>query len=164
MTGNVTSTVTNRRLGVAGLAVGVLLSVTAVAQTAPSGVVAVTPAEMKWSLQGAFALPGMEQINLVGDPARPGPYTLRLKFPKGLKIAPHTHPDSREVTILSGVFATGYGEKFDAGNLKVLPAGSFYTEPANVPHYIEIKEDVVLQVSGIGPSERRPVNAPDRPR
>jgi hypothetical protein len=39
-----------------------------------------------------------------------------------------------------------------------LPAGSFYTEPANVAHYIEIKEDVVLQVSGIGPSGRKFVN------
>jgi len=100
----------------------------------------------------------MEQLNLVGDPAKPGPYTLRLKFPKGFKIAPHTHPDFREVTILSGTFATGYGEKFNPADLKILPAGSFYTEPANVPHYIEIKEDVVLQVSGIGPSERRFVN------
>jgi len=94
-------------------------------------------------------------VFLVGDPAKPGPYTLRLKFPKGFKIAPHTHPDSREVTILSGIFATGYGEKFDAANLKVLPAGSFYTEPANVPHYIQIEEDTILQVSGTGPSGRR---------
>lgn len=96
----------------------------------------------------------MEQVNLVGDPAKPGRYTLRLKFPKGFTIAPHTHPDSREVTIISGTFATGYGERFDADKLKILPAGSFYTEPANVPHYIEIKEEVVLQVSGTGPSGR----------
>ena len=47
--------------------------------------------------------------------------------------------------------------KFDPAKLKVLPAGSFYTEPANVPHYIEIKEDAVLQISGTGPSARRPV-------
>jgi quercetin dioxygenase-like cupin family protein len=161
---NGTLMITNRRLGPAVLAVGVLFGAAAVAQTALSDVVAVTPAEMKWASQGALATPGMEQLNLVGDPAKPGPYTLRLKFPKGLRIAPHTHPDSREVTILSGVFATGYGEKFDAANLKILPAGSFYTEPANVPHYIEIEEDVVLQVSGTGPSGRRLVNPADRPK
>jgi quercetin dioxygenase-like cupin family protein len=80
---------------------------------------------------------------------------LRLRFPKGFKVAPHTHPDSREVTILSGTFATGYGEKFNAANLRILPAGSFYTEPANVPHYIEIMEDTVLQITGIGPSGRK---------
>ena len=127
----------------------------ALAQTDTSGAVVITPAEMKWSAQGVYAEPGMEQLTLIGDPAKSGPYTLRLKFPKGYKIAPHTHPDAREVTILSGTFATGYGEKFDEAKLKVLPAGSFYTEPANVPHYIDIREDVVLQVSGTGPSSRR---------
>jgi quercetin dioxygenase-like cupin family protein len=155
---NNTLNLTNHRLGPALLAVGLVISAAAVAQNAAPAVVAVTPPEMKWSSQGPLAAPGMEQLNLVGDPAKPGPYTLRLKFPKGLKIAPHTHPDSREVTILSGVFAIGYGEKFDAANLKILPAGSFYTEPANVPHFIEIEEDTVLQVSGTGPSGRKFVN------
>jgi hypothetical protein len=65
------------------------------------------------------------------------------------------------VTIISGTYATGYGDKFDEDKLKVLPAGSFYTEPANLPHFIEIKEDVVLQVSGKGPSGRQYVDAPD---
>jgi hypothetical protein len=130
----------------------------ALAQTSTIGPVAITPAEMRWTSQGGLAGPGMEQLNLVGDPLKPGPYTLRLKFPKGYRIEPHTHPDAREVTILSGVYATGYGETFDEAKLKVLPAGSFYTEPANLPHFIEIKEDVVLQVSGTGPSSRRPVN------
>ena len=92
------------------------------------------------------------------------PYTLRLKFPKGFRIAPHTHPDSREVTILSGTFATGYGETFDVAKLKILPAGSFYTEPANVPHYIEIEEDTVLQVRGMGPSGRRFVDPSADPK
>ncbi len=130
------------------------LTAVALAQNADPGVMALTPGEMKWVSQGGLAAPGIEQLNLVGDPSKPGAYTLRLKFPKGFKIAPHTHPDSREVTIMSGTYATGYGDKFEEANLKVLPAGSFYTEPANVPHYIEIKEDVVLQVSGMGPSAR----------
>jgi quercetin dioxygenase-like cupin family protein len=131
------------------------------AQNAASGVVALTPDEMKWTSQGRLTVPGLEQVNLVGDPSKPGPYTVRLRFPKGFRIAPHTHPDSREVTIISGVFATGYGETFEASKLKVLPAGSFYTEPANMPHYIEIKEEVVLQVSGTGPSGRQNVNPQD---
>jgi hypothetical protein len=126
----------------------------ALAQTGTGSPVVITPDEMKWTAQGAYAAPGMEQLNLIGDPAKSGPYTIRLKFPKGYRVAAHTHPDAREVTILSGIFATGYGDKFDEARLKVLPAGSFYTEPANLPHYIEIKEDVVLQVSGTGPSSR----------
>jgi len=137
---------------------------TALAQTQEPRSLALTPSEMPWISQGPLAASGMEQLNLVGNPSKPGPYTLRLKFPKGLKIAPHSHPDSREVTILSGVFATGYGETFDSAKLKILPAGSFYTEPANVPHYIEIKEDTVLQVSGTGPSGRKFINPSDNPK
>lgn len=157
---SLTSAVRNR-LMLTAFASAIAVTSIAVAQDAASGVVALNPDDMKWAKQSALALPGMEQVNLIGDPSKAGPYTLRLKFPKGFKVAPHTHPDAREVTIISGVFATGYGETFDASKLKVLPAGSFYTEPANVPHYIEIKEDVVLQVSGTGPSGRKYINPQD---
>ena len=56
------------------------------------GVMALTQSEMKWGAQGGLALAGMEQVSLVGDPTKPGPYTLRLKFPAGYKLAAHTHP------------------------------------------------------------------------
>jgi quercetin dioxygenase-like cupin family protein len=128
------------------------------------GVMALTPSEMKWGAQGGLAMAGMEQLKLVGDPTKPGPYTLRLKFPAGYRLAPHTHPDSREVTILSGTWYTGYGEKFDPSKLKALPAGSFYTEPANVSHFVEVREPVVIQVSGTGPSGRKFVNPEDAPK
>jgi quercetin dioxygenase-like cupin family protein len=121
---------------------------------------ALTPAEMKWQTQGGLAQGGIEQANLVGDPTKPGPYTIRLKFPAGYRLAPHTHPDYREVTILSGTWNTGYGDKFNETALKALPAGSFYTEPANIPHFVEVREPVVIQVSGTGPSGRAFVNPP----
>jgi quercetin dioxygenase-like cupin family protein len=144
--------------GCASIAAGSMLVVTTLAQARQPEALALTPPEMSWMSQGLLAAPGMEQANLVGNPLRPGHYTLRLKFPKGFKIAPHTHPDAREVTIMSGVYATGYGETFDSAKLKILPAGSFYTEPSNVPHFIEIEEDTVLQVSGTGPSGHKLVN------
>lgn len=143
---------------------GALLGSVAVAQTPAPGVMALTPSEMKWGAQGGLALPGMEQLKLVGDPAKPGPYTIRLKFPAGYKVAPHTHPDSREVTVLSGTWYTGYGDKADQAALKALPAGSFYTEPADVAHFVEVREPVVIQVSGTGPSGRKFVNPADNPK
>jgi len=154
---SLTSEVHNRLL-LAAVASAIVVASVAVAQDGTPRAIALTPDEMKWQSQGALAIPGLEQANLIGDPAKPGPYTIRIRFPKGYRIPAHTHPDAREVTILSGTYATGYGERFDPAGLKVLPAGSFYTEPANVPHYIEIKEDVVLQVSGTGPSGRKYVN------
>jgi hypothetical protein len=90
---------------------GAILSFASVARSAEPGVMALAPSEMKWSAQGGLALPGLEQTALIGDPSKPGPYTIRLRFPAGFKVAPHTHPDSREVTVLSGTWYTGYGEK-----------------------------------------------------
>ena len=131
----------------------------AVAQNAP---VAITPDEVKWEKSGGLALPGLEQANLIGDPAKPGPYTIRVKFPAGYRLEAHTHNDARQVTILSGTWFTGYGPTFDKAKLKRLPAGSFYTEPANVPHFVETDGDVIVQVSGVGLSQRTFVAPPKK--
>jgi hypothetical protein len=133
------------------------------AQAPAPAAVALTPDEMQFSTAG-LALPGMAQANLVGDPGKPGPYTIRLRFPDGYKLAPHSHPDAREVTILSGTWLTGYGRTFDPAALKELPAGSFYTEPANLPHFVQTKGAVLIQVSGMGPSARVFVDGADSPR
>src|SRR6266567_1391967 len=127
-----------------------------------------TTPEIRWEVRmitRRLALVGIEQVNLVGNPSKPGPYTLRLKFPAGYKLAPHAHPDDREVTILSGTWYLGYGEQFDKAALKALPAGRFYTEPANVAHFVEVREEpVMIQVSGTGPSGRKFVNPADNPK
>jgi hypothetical protein len=57
-----------------------------------------------------------------------------------------------------------YGEHFDEAALKALPEGSFYTEPANVVHFVEVKEPVIIQVKGTGPSGRTFVNSADNPK
>lgn len=142
---------------VVGFAVPFSLAVVAGAQ-AP-GVVALTPKEMRFDTAG-LAMPGMSQANLVGDPTKAGRYTVRLTYPDGFTLAPHSHPDAREVTILSGTWLTGYGEKWDDAKLKELPAGSFYTEPAKLPHFVKTKGAVMIQVSGMGPSARQFVDPP----
>jgi hypothetical protein len=85
-------------------ALGTLLAGGAGSQDGGLVSMALTADEMHWSAQGGLALPGMDQVNLVGEPGRPGPYTIRLRFPAGYKLAPHTHPDSRRVTVLSGTW------------------------------------------------------------
>lgn len=126
---------------------------------APQPTVALTPAEITFT-DGRMAPDGVSQALLVGDPSKPGPYTIRLRFPDGYRLAPHTHPDAREITILSGTWLTGYGEHFEAAKLKELPAGSFYTEPAEVFHFVQTRGEVVIQVSGTGPSGRRFATSP----
>jgi hypothetical protein len=73
----------NTTLGLTLLSVaaGLMLG-RAMAQTDAPSAVTLTPVEMKWKSQGALAAPELEQLNLIGDPAKAGPYTLRLRFSK----------------------------------------------------------------------------------
>src|SRR5882724_6096141 len=87
-----------------------------------------------------------------GESLRAGPLHAAPEI--SLRIqAGAAHPSRhREVTILSGTWYTAYGTQFDETALKALPAGSFYTEPANVANFVEVREPVIIQVSGMGPS------------
>jgi quercetin dioxygenase-like cupin family protein len=106
-------------------------------------------------------VPGVENNDLVGDSTKQGAYVQRVRFPANFKVQAHTHPEERTYTILSGTWYVGWGEKFDEGKLIGLPAGSFYTEPANVPHFVATKgEPVVVQITGMGPTATKMVDAP----
>lgn len=83
---------------------------------------------------------------------------VRSKFPPGLRVEPHFHPDERIVTVLAGTVYVGYGEQFDESKMKALPAGSVWTEPANQPHFTWAKDgEALIQVVGNGPSGVIPV-------
>ena len=69
-----------------------------------------------------------------------------------MRIEANSHGDDRVATVVKGTWYFGYGETFDEGALRPLGPGSFYTEPPNVPHYAMTKEQVVLQITGVGPS------------
>ena len=138
------------------------LTMSAFGVRAQEAAIAITPDEVKWEKSGGLTLPGLEQANLIGDPSKPGPYTIRVKFPAGYRLEAHTHNDARQVTILSGTWLTGYGPTFDKSKLKRLPEGSFYTEPANVPHFVETDGAAIVQVSGVGPSQRMFVTPPKK--
>jgi len=123
------------------------------------------PSKLKW-VGGNPALPqGVQFAFLFGDPKKPGPYIFRVKFPKGTKIAPHSHPDARTVTVIRGTTYRGAGDKFDTAKLVALPAGSFNAGPAGGTHYWWAKAgEVIPQVSGTGPTGIDYVNPNDDPR
>jgi quercetin dioxygenase-like cupin family protein len=100
-------------------------------------------------------LAGALQIaTLYGDPAKLEVFVQRFKFPAGLKLMPHFHPDSpRTVAVLSGTLYYAFGEVWDESKLKRLPAGSFFTEPPKAAHFAWAKDgEVVLQLTSIGPT------------
>lgn len=132
------------------------------AQESPKGAVTLTPAQLVW--KPSPRVPGLEVADMVGDSTK-GPYMQRVKFPPNFTIQAHSHPEDRTYTIISGTWYVGYGEKFDAAKLIALPPGSFYTEPANVPHFVATKEEqVVFQVTGTGASAVRYVDPAHAPK
>jgi quercetin dioxygenase-like cupin family protein len=90
---------------------------------------------------------------ILGNEQKPGPYILRVKLAAGGRIPPHTHPDERNSTALSGTIYVGFGETFDESKVVAIPAGAVYVIPANVPHYVWAKDgDAIYQESGVGPT------------
>jgi quercetin dioxygenase-like cupin family protein len=131
------------------------ISVVALALAVPPGYaqdsgLVVTPSELQWK---PGDVPGLESASVIGNMFKPGPYVAMVKFPANFTVRPHSHPEARQYTIISGTWYIGWGSTLDESKLKALPPGSFYTEPANVPHFVVTKgEPVIIQVSGTGPS------------
>jgi quercetin dioxygenase-like cupin family protein len=123
----------------------------------------VTPAELQW--KPSPRVKGLEIADVIGDAAKPGPYVQRVKFPPNFTVQAHSHPEDRQYTIISGTWYVGWGDKFDETRLKALPAGGFYTEPANVPHFVTTKgESVTVQITGTGPTAVKYVAPADAPK
>ena len=129
-----------------------------------------TPAEYKFPQvgnpgTGSSGVGGIQTVVLKGNPDQAGVYTIMLRVPAHTQIAAHSHRDDRVATVISGTWHIGYGDKFDAANLKALPAGSFYTEPPYQNHFAATgDEPVVVQITGFGPSSTEYVDATQDPR
>jgi hypothetical protein len=121
----------------------------------------VEPGAEKWGDVPAAALVGTPSVELggtlriaviQGDPMTAGrSYTLRLSCTDGLKIAPHWHPTTENVTVVKGQAAVGMGSKWDDAALKDVPTGGFFTAGPKMRHFAQCKGDTILQVHGIAP-------------
>jgi quercetin dioxygenase-like cupin family protein len=121
-------------------------------------------ADFKWGPAPASLPPGAQAALLEGNPAKEGPFTLRLRMPDGYRIPPHYHPAVEHVTVLQGTFVLGMGEKVTADGEKALGAGSFAFMPAGMRHFARTQGDTVIQLHGVGPWEITYVNPADDPR
>jgi quercetin dioxygenase-like cupin family protein len=111
----------------------------------------VLPENIAWKPYPGFPA-GVRNTAMVGDPSKPGPYTIRVKVPAGVKLMPHTHPEDRVYTVISGVFYIGLGDRFDAEKLQAYPPGSVIVLPGDTPHFHWARSgEYVSQVTAIGP-------------
>src|ERR1700730_4584738 len=134
------------------------------AQTGASAKHAFTPDAIPYGPAPAFVPAGAQLAVLEGNPgASSGDYTVRLKMPDGYRIAPHWHPQRENVTIVSGTFKVGMGDRFEESKMATFPAGSFaYLDP-DMHHYAMASGEVVVQVHGTSPLLFNYVNPSDNP-
>jgi quercetin dioxygenase-like cupin family protein len=114
--------------------------------------IVVLPNDIVW--KPAPVSPGPEIAVLYGDPSEPGVYVQRLRFPAGLKLMPHFHPDEwRTGVVLSGSYYFGLGEQWDESKLRLYPPGTFFSEPKGTPHFVWAKDgEVMVQFTAMGPT------------
>jgi quercetin dioxygenase-like cupin family protein len=134
------------------------------AQSGSSSKHAFTPDAIPYGPAPAFVNPGAQLAVLEGDPgASTGEYTVRLKMPEGYRIAPHWHPKRENVTVITGTFKVGMGDRFDETKMADFPAGSFaYLDP-DMHHYAMASTETVVQIHGLSPLQINYVNPDDDP-
>ena len=126
---------------------GAVTSIPAIAQT--NGPSPVLPDQLVW----ASPRPGVQLAWVVGADKTAGPYILRVKLAAGALVPPHTHPDERNSTVLTGTIYVGFGDSVDKLQMVAIPAGGVYVAPAGVAHYIWAKDgEATYQESGVGPT------------
>jgi quercetin dioxygenase-like cupin family protein len=111
---------------------------------------------------GTSGVAGIRTTVVAGDPTATGPYTIRLVVAANTRIQAHTHRDDRYAVVVAGTWYFGYGSAADPSLEKALPPGSFYTEPAGVPHFAQTRsEPVTVYITGYGPTDTRYLDAPN---
>lgn len=120
--------------------------------------------DVRWGVAPPTLPKGAKIAVLHGDPGSPGPYVLRLLVPSGYRIAPHSQPQERQITVISGALYLGYGDDFDPKHASVMKAGGFYSMPADERCYAFTKGSTIIQIEGQGPFEMKYVHAEDNPQ
>jgi quercetin dioxygenase-like cupin family protein len=115
-----------------------------------SGHTMIQPSDLKW-LDVPSLPPGAKIAVIEGPMNQAVPFTIRLKFPKDYQIPAHSHPAIERVTVLSGTFHMGTGDKLDKSQGHALPPGAIAIMRAGTNHYAWTSGEVIVQLNGTGP-------------
>lgn len=111
------------------------------------------PSQIRWVDDAV----GAKSAVLLGDPSKPGLYIMLVKWTPHHMSHPHWHPNDRFITVLSGTWWVGTGNKFDPDRTVAMPAGSFVTHYAKHVHFDGAKDqEAVLEIVGEGPATATP--------
>jgi len=144
----------------------VFLSLTtfATGASAASESVLINPAGIKWGNAPPSLPKGAKIAVLYGDPSKSGPFCMRLMVPAGYKIPAHWHTQPEALTVISGSFYLGMGDKMDPAAAHALTAGGFHYLPAKEHHFAFSKGASIVQLNGEGPFDINYINPADDPQ
>lgn len=123
-----------------------------------------TPEDIDWQPGPEVLEEGAEIAVLEGNPGEEGFFTMRARFPDGYSIAPHSHPGTERITVLSGAFLLGMGEEADREATERLEAGSYTSLAPETHHYVFTEGETTIQLTSEGPWELNYINPEDDPR
>jgi quercetin dioxygenase-like cupin family protein len=132
------------------LALGLLLAGTAIA-FAQDMRPPINSDDVKWGPVPPNIAAGAQLAVISGDPSKEGPFVMRLRMPAGYKVPAHYHPQYENVTILTGEFHVGMGDKLDTDKGMLLRPGGYVEAPAKMHHYAWVTSDTIVQIAGPGP-------------
>jgi hypothetical protein len=122
----------------------------------------VTAKSLKWN--DTPLIPGGKVAVIEGPLDTATPFTIRILIPANGRIAPHYHTAIEHVTVISGTFNVGHGEKFDKAKTTPLAAGDVAIMQAKTPHFVWVDKETIVQVHGVGPWTVTFVDPKDDPR
>jgi quercetin dioxygenase-like cupin family protein len=123
----------------------------------------IAASDLKWD--DVPSLPPGAKIAVIEGPMNEAvPFTIRLKFPADYSIPAHSHPAVERVTVLSGTFHMGAGDRLDSQKTMPLKQGDMMIMQPQTNHFAWTKEEVVVQLNGMGPWGVTYVNLADDPR
>jgi quercetin dioxygenase-like cupin family protein len=132
------------------LALGLLLAGTAIA-FAQDMRPPINADDVKWGPVPPNIAAGAQLAVISGDPSKEGLFVMRLKMPAGYKVPAHYHPQYENVTVLTGEFHVGMGDKLDTDKGMLLRPGGYVEAPAKMHHYAWVTSDTIVQIAGPGP-------------
>ena len=146
------------------LALGVLGRTTTWAQdSSHADHIMVLPVDLKWA--DVPSLPAGAKVAVIEGPLNEAvPFTFRLKFPANYKLPAHWHPAIEHVTVISGTFNMGTGDKLDMQKTTALTPGSAAIMQPKTNHFAWTDDEAEVQVHGVGPWKIEYVNPADDPR
>jgi|SRR5262245_7048680 len=119
--------------------------------------------KVQWGPAPPVLPTGAQLAVLEGNPAEKGAIVMRLKLPANYNIPAHWHSTTERITVLSGSFHVGMGDKLDKQQSETLDAGGFLSLPAKMHHFAWTSAPTVVQINLEGPFDLNYINPGDNP-